>query len=142
MLWRIGVGVVIIAAVLWLALVAFLLVARPGRGTLSEGLRILPDVTRLLRRLSADRGLLRAVRIRLWLLLGYPALPLDLVPVIGYADDVIITVVVLRSVVRRAGPDPTRSAATGRARMVWRRCHDWPAWRTDNTNTVRETRGS
>lgn len=48
------------------------------------------------------------VRWRLWLLLGYLLLPIDLVPdflpVIGYADDVVVLALVLRSVVRRAGP--------------------------------------
>jgi hypothetical protein len=33
--------------------------------------------------------------------------------VLGYADDAIIAVVVLRSVVRRAGPDAIRLAWTG-----------------------------
>ena len=45
--------------------------------------------------------------VRLWLLLGYLAIPIDLVPdfvpVLGYADDAIIVALVLRSVVRRAG---------------------------------------
>jgi uncharacterized membrane protein YkvA (DUF1232 family) len=45
----------------------------------------------------------------LWLLLGYLALPIDLVPdfipVIGYADDAVIVVLALRSVTRRAGPE-------------------------------------
>jgi uncharacterized membrane protein YkvA (DUF1232 family) len=49
------------------------------------------------------------VRVRLWLLLGYLALPIDLipdfVPVLGYADDAVIVALVLRSVVRRSGVD-------------------------------------
>jgi hypothetical protein len=52
------------------------------------------------------------VRGRLWLLFAYLALPFDLIPdfipVIGYADDAIIVAAVLRSVVRRAGPDAVR----------------------------------
>lgn len=51
----------------------------------------------------------RGVRLRLWLLLAYLAMPIDLVPdfipVLGYADDAILVAVVLRSVIRRAGPD-------------------------------------
>jgi uncharacterized membrane protein YkvA (DUF1232 family) len=43
------------------------------------------------------------------LLLGYLALPVDLVPdfipVIGYADDAVVVALALRSVVRRAGPE-------------------------------------
>ena len=50
--------------------------------------------------------------IRLWLLFAYLALPFDLVPdfipIIGYADDAILVAVVLRSVVRRAGPEAVR----------------------------------
>ena len=47
--------------------------------------------------------------MRLWLLLGYLALPFDLVPdfipVLGYADDAILVSWVLRSVIRAAGPE-------------------------------------
>jgi uncharacterized membrane protein YkvA (DUF1232 family) len=93
----------------WLALVAVLWAARPDDLRAGELLRLLPDVLRLVRRLAADRTLPRGVRLRLWLLLGYLALPVDLVPdvipVIGYADDAVAVALVLRSVVRRAGPD-------------------------------------
>lgn len=93
----------------WLILVAALWFTRPEDRRLRELLRLLPDVLRLLRRLAGDAGLPRGVRIRLWLLLGYLALPIDLVPdfipVLGYADDAIVVALVLRSVVRRAGPD-------------------------------------
>ncbi|MGY1830626.1 YkvA family protein [Geodermatophilus sp. SYSU D01180] len=91
----------------WLALVAALWAARPDDLRARELVRLLPDVLRLVRRLAADRSLPRGVRVRLWLLLGYLALPLDLVPdvvpVIGYADDAVAVALVLRSVVRRAG---------------------------------------
>lgn len=93
---------------LWLALMAALWAARPDDVRLPELLRLLPDIVRLLRRLATDRTLPRGIRIRLWLLLGYLALPIDLVPdfvpVLGYADDAIIVALVLRSVTRRAGP--------------------------------------
>jgi uncharacterized membrane protein YkvA (DUF1232 family) len=93
----------------WLVLVAVLWVARPDELTARELLRLLPDVLRLVRRLAGDRTLPRGVRVRLWLLLGYLAMPLDLVPdvipVIGFADDAVAVALVLRSVVRRAGAD-------------------------------------
>jgi uncharacterized membrane protein YkvA (DUF1232 family) len=104
---QILIGLAITLAGAWVVLIVFLVVARPPGTTLTDATRILPDVVRLLRRLAADKSLARGVRVRLWLLLGYLALPIDLVPdflpVIGYADDVIITLVVVRSVVRRAG---------------------------------------
>ena len=94
---------------LWLALAVALWVVRPDDARVREALRLLPDLVRLLRRLAADRSLPRGLRVRLWLLLGYLAMPFDLVPdfvpVIGYADDAVLVAVVLRSVVRRAGTE-------------------------------------
>jgi uncharacterized membrane protein YkvA (DUF1232 family) len=93
---------------LWLALLAALWLVRPDQPSLRSALRLLPDVVRLLHGLAADPSLPRGVRLRLWLLLAYLALPIDLipdfVPVLGYADDVIAVALVLRSVTRRAGP--------------------------------------
>jgi uncharacterized membrane protein YkvA (DUF1232 family) len=93
----------------WLALAYVLARAARGRVGLGEVLRLLPDLLRLVGRLARDRSLPRGVRARLWLLIGYLAMPIDVipdfVPVIGYADDVIVVALVLRSVLRRAGPD-------------------------------------
>ncbi len=95
----------------WAVLVVTLYAAsRQGDPTsFREALRLLPDVVRLLRRLAADPTLPRGVRWRLWLTLAYLAVPLDLVPdvipVVGYADDVVVVALALRSVVRSAGPD-------------------------------------
>jgi uncharacterized membrane protein YkvA (DUF1232 family) len=99
-------------AVTYLVLLGALLLVRPKGNLLGEALRLLPDLLRLLRRLAADRSVPRAARVRLWLLLGYLATPIDLVPdfvpVLGYADDAIIVSLVLRSVVRRAGASVVR----------------------------------
>jgi uncharacterized membrane protein YkvA (DUF1232 family) len=107
--WQILIGVAAALLVLWLVLVLVLWKAKPDDMSVREGVRILPDVLRLVRRLSADRSLPAGVRVRLWLLIGYLLLPFDLVPdfvpVLGYADDVVAVVLVLRSVVRRAGPE-------------------------------------
>lgn len=93
----------------WLVSLAALWRARPGEAVLRDGLRLLPDILGLLARLVRDPTLPRGIRVRLWLLVGYLALPIDLVPdflpVVGHADDVIVVVLVLRSVVRRAGPE-------------------------------------
>lgn len=92
---------------LWLVLLVALWRIKPSADTLREAVRLLPDVLRLISRLARDRALPRAVRVRLWLLLGYLALPFDLVPdfvpVLGYADDAVLVVWALRSVTRRAG---------------------------------------
>jgi uncharacterized membrane protein YkvA (DUF1232 family) len=81
----------------------------PGSAGMRDALRLLPDLLRLVKRLAADPALPTGVRVRLGLLLLYLACPIDLIPdfipVIGYADDAVIVALVLRSVVRRAGPD-------------------------------------
>jgi uncharacterized membrane protein YkvA (DUF1232 family) len=93
----------------WVLLVTALWWSRPDDLALREALRLLPDLVRLIRRLAADDGLPRGVRVRLSLLLAYLAVPVDLVPdvipVVGYADDVVAVALVLRSVVRTAGPE-------------------------------------
>jgi uncharacterized membrane protein YkvA (DUF1232 family) len=100
-----GIGAGLLTA--WLALVVTLWLARPSGGLLREGLRLLPDLLRLVRRLAADPTLPRGVRVRLGLLLAYLACPIDLIPdfipVLGYADDAIVVSVVLRGVIRRSG---------------------------------------
>jgi uncharacterized membrane protein YkvA (DUF1232 family) len=92
----------------WLVLMAVLWATCPDELGLRELLRLLPDVLRLVHRLAGDATLPRGVRVRLWLLLAYLALPIDLVPdfvpVLGHADDAVVVALVLRSVVRRAGP--------------------------------------
>ncbi len=101
----VGLGVSLIA--LWLALAVALLVRRPSGSQIGEALRLLPDIVRLLRRTASDPKVPRGTRLLLWLLLGYLASPVDLVPdvipVVGYADDAVVVAWMLRSVVRRAG---------------------------------------
>ena len=91
----------------WLILALVLLAARPRGGRLGEFLHLLPDTLGLFRALIRDPQVSGVIKLRLWLLLAYLALPIDLVPdfvpVIGYADDAIVAAVVLRSVVRGAG---------------------------------------
>lgn len=107
--WQVFVGVAFGVLLLWLVLLVLLWRVSPGETSAREMLRLLPDVVRLVSRLARDPSLPRGVRVRLWLLLGYLAMPFDLVPdfvpVLGYADDAIVVAVVLRSVVRRAGAE-------------------------------------
>lgn len=109
---RIVIGIVLAMLATWLVLVVALLVARPRGTFLDEAMRLLPDTLRMLKNLATDRDVPLAARVRLWLLLVYLAIPFDLIPdfipVLGYADDAIIAVLVLRSVVRRAGPSAIR----------------------------------
>jgi uncharacterized membrane protein YkvA (DUF1232 family) len=94
---------------LWGALLVALLLIRPRGPSLTDALRLLPDLLRLVTRLARDPSLPRGLRWRLVGLGLYLALPIDLVPdftpVLGYADDAIVAAFVLRSVARRAGPE-------------------------------------
>jgi uncharacterized membrane protein YkvA (DUF1232 family) len=111
-LWStvLDVGVALLLA--WLALVIALLIARPSGNVITESLRLMPDLLRLVARLARDPTLPGNVRVRLGLLLAYLAFPLDLipdfVPVLGYADDVIAVLWTLRSVIRAVGEEPIR----------------------------------
>jgi uncharacterized membrane protein YkvA (DUF1232 family) len=110
------IGVVAALLVSWLPLVVALAVKRPRGGLLTESLRLLPDLLRMLRRLTVNRELPTGVRVRVAMLAVYLAMPIDLipdfVPIIGYADDAIV-VVVLRSVCRRVSIDDLRNAWPG-----------------------------
>ena len=76
-------------------------------------LRLLPDLILLLNSLATDSSQPRGVRVQLALLMAYLAFPLDLIPdfipVLGYADDAIIALAVLRSTARRIGIEPFRA---------------------------------
>jgi uncharacterized membrane protein YkvA (DUF1232 family) len=106
------IGVVSGLLVLWLLLIAALAWVSRGQADkirMVDALRLAPDVVRLVRRLASDDQVPRKVRVGLGLLLVYLLLPIDLVPdfipVIGYADDAVIVMLVLRYVTRQAGKD-------------------------------------
>ena len=109
---------VIVALLLsWLALIVTLTITRPKGGLLKESLRLLPDLLRLLRRLTVNRDLPTGVRVRIGLLFAYLAMPIDVIPdfipILGYADDAIVVVLVLRSVCRRVSVSELRAAWPG-----------------------------
>ena len=108
--WQLTVSIVGGLLLVWLALIGALVWISRGQSqkfTLVEALRLGPDVVRLTRRLVADSGVPRGVRIWLGVLLVYLLSPIDLVPdfipVIGYLDDAIVVALVLRFVTRHAG---------------------------------------
>jgi uncharacterized membrane protein YkvA (DUF1232 family) len=102
-----GVGAGLFVA--WVALLVALVVARPQGATLTDAVRLLPDLVGLVRRLAGDRTLPRSTRTGLVVLAGYLVVPFDVVPdflpVIGYADDAIVVALALRWVVRVSGAD-------------------------------------
>lgn len=109
MLWTTLGAILAGIVLLWLGLVALLWFKRPPETSTRDLLRLLPDTVRLVSRLARDSSLPLGVRVRLWLLMAYLLMPVDVVPdfipVVGYADDAVVVALVLRSVVRRAGVD-------------------------------------
>ncbi len=114
---RVGLALVIAMTAAWLVLLAALAIARRDGATLADGLRVLPDTIRLLRRLASDPQLPRSVRRTLWLVGGYLASPIDLVPdfipVLGHVDDAVVVAIALRRVVRSAGAEALERHWTG-----------------------------
>ncbi len=70
--------------------------------------RLVPDCARLAGRLARDPRVPRRRRLALLALVAYLLMPIDLVPdvipVVGVLDDALLVVLVLRGVVRGAGP--------------------------------------
>ncbi|MGW2492011.1 YkvA family protein [Streptomyces sp. NPDC001606] len=108
-MWQILTGLAAALLACWLVLLAALALARPKGNLLTEAVRLLPDLVRLVSRLARDSTLPRRARWLLWALAGYLALPVDLVPdfipVLGYADDAVAVALVLRAVIRQVGAD-------------------------------------
>ena len=107
--WLVLVSLAAALILVWLALAVTLWLLKPDEVGIADLLRLLPDVLRLLKRLAADPQLPRRIRVVLAGVLIFLASPIDLIPdfipVLGYADDVIITALVLRWVTRTAGPE-------------------------------------
>ena len=109
-------GVLLIAIALYLVGVAGLIAA--GRREDARALAgFIPDCAVLVSRLARDRRISRRRRAVLWLVLGYLAFPLDLVPdflpVAGQLDDAVILGLALRLLVRGGNTDLVRQKWPG-----------------------------
>jgi len=97
----------LVALVLY-AGVVLVLIALGRRSDARAVAGFIPDCLVLVRRLLADPRVPRRRKALLWLLVGYLALPFDLVPdfipVAGQLDDAIAVALVLRAVLRSGGP--------------------------------------
>jgi uncharacterized membrane protein YkvA (DUF1232 family) len=99
---------VIVVVALYAAVVAALAIAG-RRGDAAAVARFVPDCTVLVRRLLGDPRVPRHSRMVLAALLAYLVFPIDLVPdfipVAGQLDDAVLLVLVLRQLLRAAGPE-------------------------------------
>lgn len=102
-----------------LALVSLYTYARrhPETVSMAGAIRLLPDLLRLFRSLLTSAEVPKSIRLLILGLLAYLILPIDLVPdfipVLGYADDVIMVALVLRAVLRRTCPELLSRLWTG-----------------------------
>jgi uncharacterized membrane protein YkvA (DUF1232 family) len=99
------------ALALYAALVVVLIVA--GRRQDARALAgFIPDCIVLFRRLLGDDRVPRRRKLLVGALIGYLAMPIDLVPdfipVAGQLDDAIVVALVLRSLLRAGGPELLR----------------------------------
>ena len=76
-LWQVLIDVGVGLLLTWLTLLIALLVARPRANVITESLRLMPDLLRLITRLARDKTLPPGVRVRLGLLVAYLAFPLE-----------------------------------------------------------------
>jgi uncharacterized membrane protein YkvA (DUF1232 family) len=84
--------------------------------------RVVPDLGRLFLRLARDRRVSPLRRLQLIVLGAYLVSPIDLIPDfipgIGHLDDAAVAAVVLRGVVRSAGPEVVAEHWPGSARTL------------------------
>jgi uncharacterized membrane protein YkvA (DUF1232 family) len=108
-------AVVYAAFVVWLVVVG----RREDARALST---FIPDCIGLVSRLARDPRVPRARKLLLLALIGYLALPFDVVPdfipVAGQLDDVVIVALVLRSLIRAGGEDLIRELWRGPERSL------------------------
>jgi uncharacterized membrane protein YkvA (DUF1232 family) len=109
-------GLLLIALGLYVVGVAALIAA--GRREDARALGgFIPDCVVLISSLARDSRVSRSRRALLFVVLGYLALPIDLVPdflpVAGQLDDAVVLAVALRLVVRGGGSDLVRAAWPG-----------------------------
>jgi uncharacterized membrane protein YkvA (DUF1232 family) len=109
------VGLVVLALVYAAFVVALVLVGRRGQARALA--TFIPDCIVLVSRLARDARVPQRRKLLLLFLIGYLALPFDLVPdfipVAGQLDDAIIVALVLRSFIRSGGEDLIRELWPG-----------------------------
>jgi uncharacterized membrane protein YkvA (DUF1232 family) len=98
------------------------LIVAGRRGSARDVARFIPDCIGLVRRLLGDPRVPRRHKLLLGAVVGYLALPFDLVPdfipVVGHVDDVVVVVLALRVVLAGSGSDLVREHWRGPERSL------------------------
>lgn len=123
LVWSILIGVSSGIVLAWLILVTAIWMAKPNDLGVGDLIRLLPDLLRLFKRVATDGAVPRMVRVELVLLLCYLVSPIDLIPdfipVIGFLDDALVVAIMLRIVVRTAGPQMLEKHWPGTPQGLW-----------------------
>jgi uncharacterized membrane protein YkvA (DUF1232 family) len=110
-----GLGIALVIS--WVSLAVLVGVLRSPGESVGDMVRVFPDALRLAANLYRDPTMPRSVRWRLRIALLYNVQPInlipDFIPVIGFADNVVVLAWALRSTVRIAGPDAVGLHWTG-----------------------------
>ncbi len=119
MRWLLIAGISVL--VVWL--VAIVVLVSLGRKSIARELfTLLPKLVRLFRGLVGDERVPRSSKLLLLLGALWLASPIDLIPEflpgIGPLDDAVVAALVLRHVVKRAGPDVVRDHWRGDPRTL------------------------
>ena len=108
--WVVGVAVGLL--LVWAAFVGLLWILKPTDTRLSDLVRVVPDVLRLVRLLIGDRTAPMGARVAVVGLLAWLLNPIDIIPefipILGPLDDVVVAVLVLRYVRNRLGEEGFR----------------------------------
>lgn len=80
-----------------------------ARQLVTDAVMMMPNIVKLIARLLKDPRVPRRAKITLGLAAAYVASPIDLIPelipIVGWADDVLIVMFAIDSLIQRAGPD-------------------------------------
>lgn len=110
-------GIFLGLVAVWVLILLVLILFRPKGMPLSELVRVVPDLIRLLRSIITDRSAPLDVRAVLTLLLVWIISPIDLIPefipVLGPLDDVVVAAIALRYTRRRLGMEYLRRRWAG-----------------------------
>ena len=102
-----GLGTALVIS--WAAFAVLVYLLRSPGESVGDIVRVFPDALRLAADLYLDPTMPRSVRWRLRFALLYNVQPInlipDFIPVIGFADNVVVLAWALRGTVRIAGPD-------------------------------------
>ena len=117
MITQILVGLGIDLVICWVSLAVLAGILRSPGESVSDMARVFPDALRLAANLYRDPTMPRSVHWRLRIALLYNIQPFnlipDFIPLIGFADNVVVLAWALRSTVRIAGPDAVGLHWTG-----------------------------